>query len=162
MQAETPSANQIALSPSFQWSFRWSGQWSGFVVWLPLTCAVVTKWGTVSAPALLSKDVEKQSNCLPFFCELVPFQLAAFADPPPAPYEADMAEEVRCDFHRVVTRHVAVRVMAFAIDLVGLCDHAAMIAPWLGEVQREFGIDCAKPIQDPDGLQGSASAAFFC
>jgi len=92
----------------------------------------------IAAPPFPAKDFEKKPNRLPFLRETVMFQLTTPADPTPAAYQAGLSEQILRDLHRRVAGHVSIRLEAFTIDFIGLCDHALMIDRSASEVQREF------------------------
>ncbi len=63
-----------------------------------------------------------------FPLEDVLFFLPMLADASPSPDQAGLSKDCLPDFHGVVARHVLCRIRAFDIEMVGLCNHAAMIA----------------------------------
>ena len=92
----------------------------------------------VSAVALLPEDIQEAFHCIALLGEVLDHCLAARADPSPAPCEANLAEQIGFDVHHVKARHVFRRVRAFDVKLVGLCEHASMIARPVVYVQREI------------------------
>ncbi len=73
---------------------------------------------------------------LPF--EDVLFLLAMPADASPSPDQTGLSKHCLPDFHGVIARHVLCRIRAFDIEVVGLYNHAAMIAKQYRNVQRHI------------------------
>lgn len=86
----------------------------------------------------LAEDFKEQSNRVPFFRELMLFQLPSLSDPSPTADQTRLSKEVGRDLQGIVARHVAVRIQAFKVDFIGLCDHGVMIDGIADYVQREF------------------------
>lgn len=93
---------------------------------------------TISAPSLLAQDLEEQTDGFALFAKAVEFGLTMSADAPPAAYQAGLAEEVFCDFHRVIAGHIPVPITPLAINSIGLSDHMRMIGEMVDRVQRVF------------------------
>jgi hypothetical protein len=92
----------------------------------------------VSAASLAAKKIEEGSDRILLSGKKLGLHLALGSNPTPAACQADFAEQVGLDRHGVEAGHVAGFVRAFDVEVVGLNEHASIIARSPIFVQREI------------------------
>lgn len=69
----------------------------------------------VTAPLLLSKEIEKEGHCLSLRFEVVAHYLAGGSDTSPTPCQASLSKQIGMDGHRIEASHVFREVCPFDI-----------------------------------------------
>ncbi len=82
----------------------------------------------ISPAAFLPEKIKEEIDRVLFFFELMSFQLTACPNPSPSSRQACLPEEVRLDRHRVEAGQVLTGILTFNIKVIGLGDHALIIA----------------------------------
>lgn len=99
---------------------------------------IVTCNGGIAAALLATQEIEKEVHRLSFCCEVMAYCLAVRSDTSPTSRQARFAKQIWLDGHGIEASHVFRAVDPLDIEVIGLNDHAAMIAIGAFPVQREF------------------------
>lgn len=94
--------------------------------------------GGVAAALLPTQEIEKEDHRFSFCCEMMAYCLAVRSDTSPTSRQARFAKQIWLDGHGIEASHVFRTVDSFDIEVIGLNDHAGMIAIGAFPVQREF------------------------